>query len=69
MPDRSRLMHALEVLPDEALSWLVLNISTGRIWPDMLGGFQADSKAAITEVRAAAAAYVVEVQTPPVPQT
>jgi hypothetical protein len=64
--DRVRLLHALEHMPDEAFGYFVLAIGShammhgalAQIWPDGIGGFTAASKASITEIRAAAEAYI-----------
>jgi len=68
LPDRTRLLEALRTMPDEAFEWFVLATTpsamlkgaNAQIWPDGIGGFQQASKEAITEVRAAAEAYLAE---------
>lgn len=68
MVDRTRLLNALATMPDEAFGWFVratlpsaqLHGANAQIWPDGIGGFTQASKEAITEIRAAAEAYVAE---------
>jgi hypothetical protein len=63
---RTRLVRAIETMPDEAFAWLVLACAPhammhgagAQIWPDGIGGFTAASRAAIEEARAAAAAWL-----------
>lgn len=60
---RQRLLDAIGTLPDEALSWLALACAPkamlhgahAQIWPDGIGGFTRESRAAIDRVREAAA--------------
>lgn len=67
---RSRLLKALETMPDEAFAWFVLATApsamlhgaNNQIWPDGIGGFMHASQVAIAEVRAAADAYIKEQQ-------
>lgn len=68
MRDRSRILKALETMPDEAFGWLVLamrpHAMTGetpalaQVWPDGDGGFTHDSRNAIQETREAVAEYL-----------
>lgn len=65
MPDRTRLLKALETMPDEAFGWFVMatcSVNFGRvnarIWPDGIGGFTPKSRASIIEIRAAADEYL-----------
>lgn len=53
---KSALLAALAALPDEAFGFLVAALATG-VWPDGLGGFKPESKAAIVAVRKLAADY------------
>ena len=46
---------AIYTMPDEALGWLMLAISQQQVWPDGLGGFKPESRAAIQAVLAAVA--------------
>lgn len=59
---RLKLLLILATMPDEAFGWLVLNIAKvqGRpnVWPDGLGGFKPDSRAAIAAAREAATAIL-----------
>ncbi len=67
-PSRTRLLKALRTMPEEAFDWFVLATrpaamlkgAHAQIWPDGIGGFTQASQAAITEVRAAAEAYLEE---------
>lgn len=64
---RDRLNRALQAMPDESFGWLLFSLTTleahaarlPQIWPDALGGFTSENRAAITEVRAAADALVL----------
>lgn len=68
--DRTRILKALETMPREAFDWFVLAtapasrvaMANAQIWPDGLGGFTAPAQAAIVEIRAAAAEYVLSVR-------
>jgi hypothetical protein len=72
MPDRARLLAALATMPDEAFGWFVMATlpaamthgAQAQIWPDGIGGFTDASRAAITEVQAAAAAYLEQARHP-----
>lgn len=59
---RTALLAALQTMPDEALSWLILRCPPralmGSIWPDGLGGFNPDSQKAIRDVQQAAQAWL-----------
>lgn len=65
-PDRADLLVALATMPAEAFEWFVracqpeamTHGAGAQIWPDWIGGFTGASRAAITDVRAAAAAYL-----------
>lgn len=56
---RAALLVALANMPDEAFGWFVLWASGSTVqFPDGLGGFRAESRASITALRSAAAAYL-----------
>lgn len=58
-PARAALLTALAAMPDEAFGWFVGWASGSAVqYPDGLGGFMPMSRAAITELRAQANAYV-----------
>jgi hypothetical protein len=58
---RLKLLLVLATMPDEAFGWLTLAIQKfpGRanVWPDGIGGFKPESRAAIEAARHAAAEY------------
>jgi hypothetical protein len=66
MTDRTALLAALTTMPDEAFDYFVLATAAhamthgarAQIWPDGIGGFTGASRASITAIRAAAAAYL-----------
>ena len=66
MKDRTAILAALAAMPDEAFDYFVLAAGAHamlhgglvQIWPDGIGGFTVASRAAITAVRKAAAAYL-----------
>lgn len=66
MNNRTRILKALEKMPDEAFKWFVLATApsaemhgaNNQIWPDGIGGFTEESKKSINEVRAAADEYI-----------
>jgi hypothetical protein len=70
MPSRTRILKALEVMPDEAFGWFVLATTpsamlkgaNNQIWPDGVGGFMQASKDSINEIRAAAEEYVNDIR-------
>ena len=56
---RGRLLITLATMPDEAFGWFVVWASGGMMqFPEGLGGFMPESRAAITELRAAATAFM-----------
>lgn len=64
--DRTKLLKALETMPDEAFDWFVLATrqrammfgGNTQIWPDGIGGFRKESQKSITEIRDAAEEYL-----------
>lgn len=68
MKDRTRILKALETMPDEAFGWLVLALrphamtgvsaALAQVWPDGVGGFGHDSRRSIEETRAAVVEYL-----------
>jgi hypothetical protein len=66
MKNRTALLAALTTMPDEAFEYFVLATAASamthgalaQIWPDGIGGFTGASRASITAIRAAAAAYL-----------
>lgn len=42
-----KFLLSMAVMPDEAFGWIVSQAMQGRPFPDGLGGFQSDSRAAI----------------------
>ena len=62
MKDRTRILKALEEMPDEAFGWVVMAMTPRsqmrgadiQIWPDGIGGFSQDSKNSINICRNAA---------------
>lgn len=63
---KTAMLRALEAMPDEAFSWLVLACrqraqvegANTQVWPDGIGGFTGASRAAITQVREAAEIWI-----------
>jgi hypothetical protein len=68
VPDatRGQMIEALATMPEEAFGWFVLAArssamtqgATAQIWPDGIGGFMPESRAAIEALRDAVAAYL-----------
>jgi len=68
VPDatRGQILEALATMPDEAFGWFVLAAQPSamtqgantQIWPDGIGGFTAESRAAITALRDAVEEYL-----------
>jgi len=68
VPDATRgpMIEALATMPEEAFGWFVLAArssamtqgATAQIWPDGIGGFMPESRAAIEALRDAVAVYL-----------
>lgn len=65
-PGRHEILRILGAMPDEAFAWFVLAtrasaMTTGanaQIWPDGMGGFREDSRAAVAALRTEAQRYI-----------
>lgn len=65
-PGRHEILRILGSMPDEAFGWFILAcrasaMTTGanaQIWPDGMGGFREDSRAAVAALRTEAQRYI-----------
>jgi hypothetical protein len=68
MIDRTRIMKALDTMPDEAFGWFVMACqphsmvlgANSQIWPDGMGGFMQASRDSVAELRDAAQEYLTK---------
>ena len=65
MDPKTKLLHVLKEMPDEAFGYLVVMVAggpefrgSGQVWPDGTGGFMPESRAAIEAARHAAMDYM-----------
>jgi hypothetical protein len=66
MVDRTRILKALEDMPDEAFVWFVLAAAPAalvrganiQIWPDGTEGFSTQARGAIARLREAGDEYI-----------